>query len=192
MSGQNDDLGGIALLLHRTVEYALACLADTPRGAPGSSGVYHTAPPADCCDSISVWLERIAPGGGQVPAPASFPNEFSGLAKCGMYPIAHLGLRLWRPCWPILEDNAFNPFPPVEATDATAIELAMDAMALFCCIMGDLQLDDGTSIIKGGTAGIDINASMGPITPLRPQGGCAGWDIRFRIELDPCCFDPLA
>lgn len=181
------DPGVIAVVLDRTVNLGMACLDNTPSGAPSVSGVYHTAPPAKCCDSLSVWLERIVPGGGDPPQQATFPNEYVGAAHCNLFPIAHIAMRLWRPCWPSLVDNPFNPYPPVETTDTAGLNLAIDAMALWCCISSDLLIDDGTSIIKGGA---DILAGMGRIEPLPPKGGCAGWDIRFRLELDPCCIGP--
>lgn len=163
-------------MLSRVLDVSLACLDDTPLGRPDVYGLYHTPPPADCCDGLFVWLERIIPS-------RSFPQEWPGAIQCSeLVPVARVAVRLYRGCWPVVKDSAVSPFPPADESDLAAANLQMDAIALFCCLLGDLSDCDGTIL-----AGTCLRAAMGGIDPLVPKGGCTGWTIRFGIELDPCC-----
>lgn len=163
-------------MLNRVVQLACECLKDTPNGVPGFCGLYHTSSPADCCDSLTVWLERLT-------TIKTFPSPWSGPLRCStMIPMASVAIQLTRPCWPVLKIDPQNPFPGNEETSIAAANLEMDAIALYCCLMSDLSNDDG--FIKQGAC---LAANLGTMTPGRPQGGCASWTVRFQIELDPCC-----
>lgn len=170
------DVSYLPAMLTRVLDVSLACLAGTPNGTPGDSGLYHTPPPADCCDGLYVWLERLY-------AAKSFPGEWGGPINCGeLVPVASVAIRLYRPCWPVLKDSAFAPFPPSSETDLAAANLQMDAIKLFCCLMGDLTGYNGA--IFGG---LPLKSKMGAMDPVSPQGGCAGWTLHVDLELDPCC-----
>ncbi len=170
------DVSYLPVMLSRVLDVALDCLEDTPNGRPSAWGFYHTMPPADCCDGLYLWLERIV-------ASKSFPAEWPGPINCGeLVPVARVALKLYRPCWPTVKDDPHNPFPPATESDLAAADLQMDAIKLFCCLLGDLSNPDGT--ILGGAC---LKATMGAIDPSPPQGGCAAWTIRFALELDPCC-----
>lgn len=128
------------------------------------------------CDGVYVWLERLYASKG-------FPGEWSGPINCGeLVPVASVAIRLYRPCWPVLVDNANNPFPPSEESDTAAMNLQMDAIKMFCCLLGDLS--DPNGVILGGAC---LKATMGGMDPVTPKGGCAGWTLRFKLELDSCC-----
>lgn len=171
-----DDPSYLPAMLTRVLDLSIACLEDTPLGVPGASGLYHTMPPADCCDGVYVWLERIV-------ASKNFPTEWTGPILCGeLVPVASVAVKLYRPCWPVVKDDPHNPFPPASESDIAAANLQMDAIKLFCCLMGDLGDPEGTIL-----AGNRLLATMGGIDPSPPTGGCAAWTVRFRLELDPCC-----
>lgn len=170
------DVSYLPNLMTRVLDVALDCLEETPLGRPTVSGLYHTAPPADCCDGLFVWLERIYPAKG-------FPAQYSGAINCGeIVPVAAVAIRLYRGCWPVLKDSAVDPTPPAADSDLAAANLQMDAVKLFCCLLGDLSNTDGT--ILGGAC---LKATMGAIEPGAPQGGCTSWTVRFNVELDSCC-----
>lgn len=171
-----DDVSDLPNMLTRALDLVAACLADTPNGAPGDTGLYHGTPPADCCDGLYLWLEQLYGAKG-------FPAAWSGAINCGeMTPVARVALRLYRPCWPTLVDNPFSPFPPATESDIAAANLQMDAIKMFCCLLGDLS--DSNGVILGGSC---LAAAMGSTEPVSPQGGCAGWTLRFTIGLDNCC-----
>lgn len=165
-------------LTSRVLDLGLACLEDTPNGAPADSGLYHTQPPADCCDGLYVWVERIFPT-------RAFPADWTGpVDSGGVVPAARIAVRLYRPCWPVVKDNPHSPFPPASESDIAAANLQMDAIKLFCCILGDLSAEEDESIILNGEC---LKTAMGGIDPGPPSGGCASWTLRFVIELPPCC-----
>lgn len=170
------DVSYLPSMLTRLLDVSLACLTDTPTGAPAESGLYHGAPPADCCDGLYVWLESMH-------ATKGFPGAWGGPTNCGeLVPVAKVAIRLYRPCWPTLKDSAYKPFPPSSESDIAAANLQMDAIKLFCCIMGDISGYDGTTF-----GGEPLKAHIGTMDPISPKGGCAGWTLHVDLELAPCC-----
>lgn len=172
------DVSYLPQLANRLLELGCACLADTPNGRPGDCGLYWTQPPADCCDAFSVWL-------GRMYVAKQFPIEWTGPAKCSdLTTVAPFGLTLYRNCWPVVEPDPFKPFPPGEATTTAAADLMMDAVKLYCCVMGDLTAGLDSTVLDGEL----LNVSIGGLEPARPLGGCAGYTFTVRIGLDvPCC-----
>lgn len=171
------DPGFLPLALKRAATLACDCLGATSiTGRPAWCGLYHTIPPADCCDALLVWVERIEPT-------EVFPNPFGGALKCGtVVPMASIAMRLYRPCWPTVKDTA-NPLSGLyQEAELATVDLQIDAVSLFCCLMSDLSSPD--SVIKAG--GCDL-ATMGAMTPEPPRSGCVAWTVRFKLELPGCC-----
>ena len=172
-----DDVSYLPQAMLATLDVVLECLDGTPLGRPAESGLYHTSPPADCCDAVYVYVESIS-------ATKTFPSPYQGPIQCGqLAPVVNVAVKVYRDCWPVVQDSAVAPFPPTADTTVAAANLQMDALALFCCLMSDLSDPDGS--IRGGVC---VQASIGSIDPGAPQGGCTSWTIRFKLELDvPCC-----
>lgn len=162
-------------LLNRIVDVGCTALETSPNGKPGFCGLYHAAPPADCCDALVVYVERLT-------MIKSFPQESQSPIKCDEIPMVSGAMRLFRPCWPTIKIDAHNPFPGNETTTVAAINLMMDASALYCALASDLGNTDG--VIKAGNP---LAARLGQLTPQPPRGGCASWTVSFQIELNPCC-----
>lgn len=173
------DPAEIPNLLQRAVDLLCLCLeTNTSNGAPEFCGLYHGTRPADCCDFMIAHVERF----GTTDA-ASFPGESARPLKCETVPSMNVVIQLLRPCWPVLKDDAHNPFPLNADTSLASANLLMDAVAVQCCLTSDLS-DLTDSFIMGDT---QLSAKMGATTPIPPRGGCAGWNFRFSIMLDACC-----
>jgi len=168
----------LPLMLQRAADLMCQCLEDTLGRRPAFCGLYHFEPPADCCDTLLLWVERIDPV-------QRFPNPYGDALRCNnVVPMASIGVKLYRPCWPVARDNPDNPFLGLaSAASIAAADLEMDGIVLACCLMSDLSVDQG-SIIKGG---LPLAASMGGLVPTKPGGGCASWKLSFKIELPGCC-----
>jgi hypothetical protein len=173
-----DDVSFLPNAVSAILEVAATCLEGTPDGRPTDVWLYHTAPPADCCQGIYAWVESIGMS-------KSFPGDWTGPVDCvGLVPVAKVALRLYRPCWPVVKDNPNSPFPPGAESDVAAANLQMDAVKLICCLTGDLSDPGG---VIWNAAGDCLKATIGTIQPVTPSGGCAGWTIRMSIELPSCC-----
>jgi hypothetical protein len=169
---QNPDR--LALILSVIRDGLCACLEEeTPDGRPTNCFISHGEPADDCCDFLAVWLRRIYPT-------TKFPQFTEGSDRCGnTHAAVEFGVRLMRPCFPTLEDNAFNPFPDQETSIEPAAEnLLIDAWVLECCLLGL-----GSTF---GPANDCQDFRMGELRPAGPRGGCAGWTLWGTLE-EFCC-----
>jgi len=166
----------LANTLDAILATACQCLEDnTVLGRPKDCKLYHGQPPGDCCDFLGVWLERIRPV-------KSFPQEWGGIVRCGeVHGAADIGIVLNRPCWPVIKDSPYSPFPPSAETDIPTTNLLIDAQALWCCML--VAGEDG----KLNPDAECVDMRMGSLEPTKPKGGCAGWILRFSIEMSSCC-----
>lgn len=119
--------------------------------------LYHSDPPADCCDFVAISIDAIR-------STSDFPNP-SG-ADVFTHPMVDIRVTTLRPCWPTSDYG----FPDPDDTDEAAALLIADAQRLW----------DAVSSIKcdAGCVGLVI----GEMTPVPPQEGCAGWTIILTIE----------
>jgi hypothetical protein len=167
----------LALLLAQIRDGLCACLADQATlGVPKDCFISHGEPADDCCDFLAVWVQRTYPT-------RRFPEPWEGTTRCEDVGIAiEFGVRLMRPCFPTLVDNAFNPFPDGEdSIEPAAIDLLIDAWVLECCL-----LDVGAAI------GFPCREfKMGELIPEGPRGGCAGWTLSGTIETRCCAPLPI-
>lgn len=133
------------------------------------------------CDILVVYAEFIRPSIGmgfnaQYVTGGRVLNQCNDLGR-----VLDLVIELWRPCFPAVTDNAYNPFPAPEETDAAAKALLEDAWALQCALTG--AACDG-SIWPAGVARGCLDMAWGDMAPLGPKGGCAGWRWLLTFELD--------
>lgn len=171
-------------IMQAMLDVACNCLAETPLGLPANCYISHNEPPDDCCDFLAVWLERIRPRIGFENA--AYTTGEKVWARCGdVGAVADINLTLMRPCFPTLKDNPFNPFPGAVEMQAAADNLLIDLQVLRCCIMSAacqrILFPSGDECQELG---------IGDITPEGPRGGCAGWTLRFALELDSCAYGP--
>lgn len=171
-------------LLETVRDAAYACLAASTTGEPANAYAYHTSPPADCCDQVSVWCEAIRPT-------VEFPNQFGDRLHCNaVRGMADIAVKITRSCWPALRDNQDDPFPTPDEMNAAALRLASDASTLWCCLLQQAQQGLLTPPEADFDPGEDPDVVFGQATPDPPRGGCAGWTIRFTVELPQCCVSP--
>ncbi len=156
---------------------AVVCqaLADTPQGMPNSCYTGHAKPPDDCCDHLVVYVERFRPT-------IDFPVEFNSYDRCQIVrQMMDVCILLRRPCWPVVHDNATNPFPPPADIDAASVNLMLDAQKMWQSVTR--AYDAGLLIVTPREPSF---IKWGQITPGPNMGGCAGWEMRMTIDLDEC------
>jgi hypothetical protein len=139
--------------------------------------ISHTTPPDDCCDFVAVWIDGIEPT-RQFPIPDDVTPD-----RCGeMSRMVSARIRLRRSCYPVVRDNAKQPFPPPSEMQAAAEGLLIDANVTWCRlasgIASGLYTPDGSGCLDYKLAGLVMD---------RPRGGCAGFTATLLMELDPCC-----
>jgi hypothetical protein len=129
------------------------------------------------CDFLTVWLVR------QYPT-QTFPAWKDSASKpCEPVRAAiEIEVRLVRPCYPVLQDNAQDPFPPPPLIDAAAKDLLIDARVLWCCLQR--AFDEGEFYPPDMEC---LDVKWGEMMFHGPQGGCAGWKWRITLEGEPCC-----
>ena len=153
----------------------VAGLEETPLGRPPTAKLYYgsTPPPADCCDYLAVWLERLRPT-------KDFPAEWQGEIRCDeVFGMADIAIMLRRSCWPVVKNDARAPFPPSDETDEASANLMADATQLWCTLFSLAR--DG--LLTDGCGGVAVRR----LEPLPPMGGCGGNVARITVELPSCC-----
>jgi hypothetical protein len=168
-------------MLQSILDVACNCLDDTPLGRPADCFISHGQPPDDCCDFLSVWAEYIRPIQGFENAQYVSGVKFTGRC-CDIGAVMDIAIRLVRPCYPTLKDNATNPFPPPIEIQAAAENLLIDGWAMRCCVMRAYCED---SLFPDDTECLEV--AWGDMVPHGPRGGCAGWTWRITVELEQCC-----
>lgn len=184
-----DSFTALGDLMLNTAVAVCACLAESSvAGAPDVCSTYWSIPPDDfyCdCDSggfLAVWLEGIGPTN-------VFPQPFNAPVQSAIGPVramANIAVRLVRPCWPgqtVGPDGQAN-LPSRVETEGPSLSLAMDASVVFCCLLDDFTSQSGDSLITGGPC---TGVRMGLLTPDRNRSKCAGFTVRYTVDLGSCC-----
>lgn len=154
---------------------AASCLGSS---APSSVFVYQGRPPADCCEILASWVESVG-----FSSEEAFPSTQSTPVRCGdLFQIIDVRLLLLRSCWPAAEASGVLPTP--EAMETATFLLSEQAAAIICCLQ-TLQAE-GTLLPWPHRRVV-----FGSVTPVAPQGGCAGWEFALTVETPPCCGMPL-
>jgi len=162
-------------VLEGILSVACQSLSTTPLGQPSSCYVSQNRPPADCCDLLAVWTERFRPT-------IKFPIEYTDYDRClEVRQMMDVVVTLLRPCWPVVVDNARSPFPDPADIDSASTSLAIDIQALW----GGLVTAYAAGALIVSPRPPDY-IKWGQILPMHNEGGCAGWELRMTIDLDPC------
>lgn len=179
------DVTELGVVMGNVADLLCGCLAGTPFGEPGFCGIYHNVPPDDLvCDNcpengeLIVWWERLYPY-------SVFAQPFSGpVATHDLRMAAALAVRLIRPCWPMAKSGpGGGTFPPRTQTETFALNLAIDATTIECCLLADMQSD--ASVLTGNNCASVITAPIMEVD--RNRTGCAGMTARFTVSLGACC-----
>jgi len=171
-------------MMQSMVDIGCLCLEDSPDGVPKYCFISHNEPPDDCCDFLAVWLERIRPRTGFENA--AYTTGEKVWSRCGdVGAVMDVRLRLMRDCWPVVQDDALNPFPPVADMQAAADNLLIDLQLLRCCLSA--AACNGVLYPENFEC---LEFGIGDAIPIGPRGGCAGWDLTYTFELEACTYGP--
>jgi hypothetical protein len=157
------------------LQAALVGLATLPAGAPGRNFVGYVQPAADC-DCAE---------GGQITCFPTAIRESSTRTAGGTEGGHHvvyantvlevaLTLQIIR-CVPVVTDQGGAPTPA--AIDAAAMTIHSDAWFLWCWLRAEKRNE---RLLAGRCREIWFDA----MTPEPVQGGCAGWNLNLRTQLD--------
>lgn len=168
-------------ILQSLLDHVYGCLENTVSGQPADRFMSFTRPPDDCCDYVAVWFDGIYPT-------KEFPDIWTGVDRCGdVRRMMRVKVKLVRPCWPVIKDNAKAPFPTPISIETAAEKLTIDANALWCCLAGGFQSGEAWF---GGDSDC-LYTRMESLVPDAPRGACAGMTATVLIELEGCCSSDL-
>lgn len=171
------DPAAINDILQSILDGVYDCMDGTVDGVPANKFLSFGRPPNDCCDYLAIWFDYIQPT-------SEFPMVDSGPGgECASMRMLTVSMKLVRSCWPVIRDNPRNPFPPSVEIQAASEKLTIDANVLWCCLQSGLASGD---LWPEGGSGCN-SFRMLELKPDPPNGGCAGFTVRFSLELDGCC-----
>lgn len=151
----------LAGLLGTALNVATEALQEpaTETGPPERRYVSHGAPAADC-EMLATYAlpARVLPAAGP---------------GCATIPVASFAVVLYR-CVTAVADSPEPGPPPTSTLDAEARSLAVDGWAL---LRGFLAAR------RGGEFSADSGSvTVGPLQPLPPGGGIAGWQLNVEVQ----------
>jgi hypothetical protein len=130
--------------------------------------VSHGPPALDCCNQLAVHVAQIGEAATQAGTVLQ-PGLRHSFARINLTALMITVTR----CHPVLDDNGTQPPSPAELTEAAAM-LNADAWALWNGLYRaqDVLFDACDLVFFDG------------MTPLPPQGACAGWMMQIRFVLE--------
>lgn len=164
-------------ILQSILDGVYECMGDTVDGRPENAFMSFGRPPDDCCDYLTIYLQTLQPTVG-------FPVVDNGMTQdCGTTRMATVHMKLVRSCWPIVQNNPMNPFPPSTEIQEASEKLTIDANVVWCCLTEGLSsgefYPDGNALCKDWRM-LDLQVDQA-------RGACAGFTVRFQLELEACC-----
>lgn len=156
------------------LQAALVGLASLPAGAPGRNFVGYVQPAADCdcpsgqitCFPTSIRESTTRTAGGT--------EGGHHVALNNVVVEVAMTLQILR-CVPIVQDDGSAPSAP--AIDAAAMQIHTDAWFLWCWLRAEKR--NGNLL-----AGLCREIWFDAMTPEPVSGGCAGWNLNLRTQLD--------
>lgn len=160
-------------------EYLAACktaVASTPGGPITRAFVCPGVPAWDCCPQLTVHAGGPAEADTLPLQPPLAPGERPAVQ--GAVHLVNMTATVLR-CTPTLEEDGQNLILPSEAAlEAAAVETLSDVWAIWATVRG---------LYRAGTLfATDAGRRelfFDPAVPVRPAGGCAGWEIQIRVAL---------
>lgn len=162
-------------------DVAAELLAAAQAGAATTSGgmfpigyVSLAAPAFDCCPALIVHVDRFGhePAGGD----AARLGPLHRLVQNAAVIVVDLTVTMIR-CVPIVGAGAEVVLPSVPALAASAAETYQDAWAIRNHLASEHRAN---RLLPGLCREVEI----GTATPVNPQGGCGGWLLPVRVQLD--------
>lgn len=144
-------------------------LATTVGGTPDLSYVYPSRPPVDCCPALIVWMGLLSE---ETTSPISPPASTGHRASYGRINLVTLTAWALRCSPPVNNDGSVD----LSEIARVAQEVQQDGWALFNGIYQ--AVNDGTFLDICTTVHFDRSA------PLEERGGCVGWSMTIRAELN--------
>lgn len=151
--------------------HAQAATATTSAGAIGSAYVSISDPAYDCCPQLTVHA-RI--GDKPAFAPNQAPGDATHRLRGPSLNLFSFRVTLLR-CVKIVTPGGV---PAPSALNADAALAYEDGWVLWNYLAGRIR--DGS--LWAGFPCRDV--SLGPLQPVNPQGGCAGWVLDLLVSLD--------
>lgn len=152
-------------------------------GAPARAFVNPGVPVWDCCEQLVVYDPSV---GEQATLPSNTPGTTARRHVFGRIPMVRLVATITR-CIPqgTVVGKTYTPPLPALLTAAAAQHHA-DAWALHNGIFNRL----GQGLLAGGRCS---EASWEGLEAVTPAGGCGGWTLQIRFQLDGYGYaDPIA
>jgi hypothetical protein len=152
--------------------HANNALATTAAGAIDRAFVSPALPAFDCCDQLTVDVRSIQT---EMTAPIT-PIPVAGHRLQGAQGVLYLATLVVTDarCIPVAEQNAL---PSMAAMQEAAQVLNEDVWAIW---NGLINLHRSGQLFNGKCVALYID----PPTPVPARGGCAGWEIRVRPQID--------
>jgi hypothetical protein len=147
--------------------------ADPGNGVPGAPDrriITVGTPALDCCDQLAVHVVT-----GYEERTGDQGRIAQGVACHGMT-FVELRVQITG-CVPSVDDRG-NP-PSADAINRSAVALYSHGWTMWC----GLNNRAGSELFGEGMPKRAI--TVGPLTPVEEQGGCAGWFVQVAVQLDP-------
>lgn len=169
-------MGAVTDLHDLAHEYLAACAAAltyTESGPPDRQLISPGPPAWDCCPQLSVHVASPSQADTLPGAPALAPGH--RIQVQGTVYLVALVATILR-CAPVIQENTLELPTPASIT-AAAKETDEDIWAIWNYI---------PAAIRAGTlfAPKDRETFVDPAVSLNQQGGCAGWQLQVRVQLD--------
>lgn len=129
------------------------------------------APSFDCPDQLAAFVVRVR------EADIGDSSQVGGMTACHKMTLVDLRLTL-TVCVPGVGQDG-KP-PGIDALNLSAVRLYAQGWTMWCGLRN--RLHGGEMFDEGQPKRA---ASVGPLVPVDPQGGVAGWSIDVSVELDP-------
>ena len=149
-----------------------AALATTPGGAIDRAYVSPGLPAFDCCPQITVHAGGTGEGDTAPLAPPLSPGHRANVQ--GTVPMLQLTVTVIR-CSPVWEENAKQP-PSPAALQAAAEVTYNDVWAIWSLLRDAKRAE---TLFAPASREFFFD----PAFPVLTSGGCAGWQLPFRVAL---------
>lgn len=150
-----------------------AALATTPAGSPSRAYVSIGDPPFDCCDQLTVQTAV-----DQADAGVSNKLDVQRRLQYGSVNLVALKVTIIR-CHPVASAQQDQvAFPSVSVLTTVAQSSYQDAWVTW----NYLQKKHRDNALFAGFPCRPVSISA--LTPITPEGGCAGWTLQVLVELD--------
>lgn len=156
------------------LEAATDALELTDEGAPGRIYTSASRPALDCCGQLTCWAQLLGDADS-----ATNQGGLTGATrtrKSGAVPVLTIFIQATR-CAPVPEDSGGKlRLPSAEALAAVSRITNQDVWALWNHLNYELRNGSLAEVCKG--------AWRDGVTAVDGQGGCVGWEIVYRYQLE--------